>query len=318
MIKKEGCGFGMISYHPSAMTVEIKQFVDSLICDSGYSNERSLKVVDATLGDGGHSEVFLKCGCSVLGLDMDKESIERAQKRLNKIFKNIDSPQDSLNKFEFQCFQSRHSQIKKIMQKIGWKKCDIVFADLGARLDQLYREDMSFHGVEEADMRFDKSENTLTASEILNSYSEAQLNKIFKESGIKGYKKITNEIVRNRHISSMPCKQLSEVLFENGVKRIHPSTKIFMALRREVNRESQELDLLLNSILEVIRAGGIGVFLTWHSAEDRQVKTFYKKMERMGFGEIVTKKPIQPNESELVRIPQVRSAKLRVFKFNKI
>ena len=310
----------MTSYHPSAMTKEIKEFIDSLLLCSDYSDRVPLRVVDATLGDGGHSEIFLKSGCSVLGIDMDKKAIERAEKRLAKVFQNVDLSQGNLGNFEssFECFQSRHSQIKKMMEKIGWKKCDVVFADLGARLDQLYREDMSFNGSEEADMRFDKNENTLTASEILNSYNEPQLRKIFKESGIKSYRRISNVIVRNRNISSMPCNQLSKILFENGVKRIHPSTKVFMALRREVNKESQELDSLLNSMSEVIELGGIGIFLTWHSIEDRQVKSFYKKMERMGFGESVTKKPIQPSQLEIAKMPQVRSAKLRVFKFNKI
>jgi len=308
----------MTNYHPSAMTQEIKDFVNSLIPHSDYSNKHTLKVVDATLGDGGHSEVFLKCGCSVLGIDMDKKAIKRAKKRLAEAFQNTDLVKGGLSNFEssFQCLQSRHSEVKKVMEKMGWSKCDVVFADLGARLDQLYREDMSFNGSEEADMRFNKNENTLTASEILNSYNESQLRNIFKESGIKSYKKISNVIVKNRYISSMPCNQLSKILFENGIKRIHPSTKVFMALRREVNKESQELDSLLSSMPEVIKPGGIGIFLTWHSIEDRQVKNFYKKMERMGFGQTITKKPIQPNELEIAKMPQVRSAKLRVFKFS--
>ncbi len=294
----------MTKYHPSAMIHEIKQF---LVVQGDSKFDFPLKVVDATLGDGGHSELFLKSGCHVLGIDMDIEAIERAQKRLSSI-----NFEDGIL---FECFQSRHSEIKNILEKKGWVKCDIVFADLGARLDQLYREDMSFHGSEEADMRFDKTEDVLKASQILNSYSEVELRSLFKHSGVKNYKKISSQIVRDRHVSSMPCNQLSKILIENGVKKNHPSTKIFMALRREVNKEAEELSFLLNSLPQVISAGGISMFLTWHSLEDKQVKNFYKKIERMGFGEILTKRPIEPCESEIEKMPQVRSAKLRVFKF---
>ncbi len=283
------------SYHPSAMTNEIEE-VMALLPEGG-------NVVDATLGDGGHSKLFLEMGFRVIAIDMDKTAIRRSKKRLSSFKGKIDY------------IHSRHSRIETILTNLNCGKCDVLFADLGARLDQLYREDMSFHGKEKADMRFNQDEDVLNAEEILASYEKRNLMGLFKKHGVKNYRKISEEIVSNRVLSGKICKDLSKILSEKSFKKNNPATKAFMALRREVNKEEEELKSLLSSMLNVVRRNGISIFLTWHSGEDKLVKDFYKKLERMEFGYAITKKPMSPSKKDIENFPQVRSAKLRAFKF---
>ena len=283
-------------YHPSAMISEIEE-IASFLPEGG-------KVVDATLGDGGHSKIFLEMGFRVIAIDMDETAIKRSKKRLSSFVGKINY------------VHSRHSQIEMVLNDFNWGKCDILFADLGARLDQLYREDMSFNGSKRADMRFDKKENILNAEEILASYNKAQLMDLFKKNDVKNYRKISEEIISNRGLSEKICKDLSSVLSERSFKKNNPATKAFMALRREVNKEEEELKSLLSSMLNIMESNGISIFLTWHSGEDKLVKNFYKKLERMEFGYAISKKPMSPTKKDIEKFPQIRSAKLRAFKFN--
>jgi len=212
------------SYHPSAMTNEIEE-VMALLPEGG-------NVVDATLGDGGHSKLFLEMGFRVIAIDMDKTAIRRSKKRLSSFKGKIDY------------IHSRHSRIETILTNLNCGKCDVLFADLGARLDQLYREDMSFHGKEKADMRFNQDEDVLNAEEILASYEKRNLMGLFKKHGVKNYRKISEEIVSNRVLSGKICKDLSKILSEKSFKKKQPSNKSIYGSQKRGQQGGRRIEIL--------------------------------------------------------------------------
>ena len=162
-------------------------------------------------------------------------------------------------------------------------------------------------------MRMNRNEE-LTAEYVVNYYSKRDLERVLRDYGEEPFaKRIANSIIKNRPIKTTKelVAAISKVYprkYKNS--RIHFATRVFMAIRIEVNRELQELRTALTKSLDFLNVGGRIVVITFHSLEDRIVKRFFKENEGKGL-KILTKKPLYPTEEELIENPRARSAKLR-------
>ena len=296
--------------------------VDALECKNG------LIYVDCTLGGGGHSELILKRispDGKLISFDIDQEAIDAASERL-KDYKNITIVKNS------------YTNIKQVLEKQGIKKITggILF-DLGASYHQLTEQERGFSFLKEAplDMRFDRN-SELTAYDVVNNYKEENLVKIFSEYGEEHFsKRIANKIINQRKVS--PIKTTTELagLIVSAVPRIntrvHPATRVFQAIRIEVNNELQNVKNTLTNVLDLLDYGAIISVISFHSLEDRIVKQTFKYYSTRCHCdktqiicncpppvlELVNKKPITASEKEIKENPPSRSAKLRVARYIK-
>ncbi len=270
--------------------------------------------VDATLGDGGHAEKILsllgKKG-KLIGLDQDEEALERAKSRLSN--------------FKEQVIFVHHSfkDLDLILKKLKIKKIDGILFDLGVSTPQLETPERGFSFKEDfaapLDMRMDRRQK-LTAQEIINRYPETQLRDLFFGLGEEPYSaSIAREILRRR--KKKPIKTTAELLqviktstppAYRYSRRKHYATKIFRALRMEVNQELKALEEVLPQAVSGLKKGGRIVVISFHSLEDRIVKQKFKEFSRESLVKILSKKPIMAREEEIEKNIKSRSAKMRV------
>lgn len=303
-------------------TVMKHEAVDALNCQDG------LIYVDATLGGGGHSELILQRiqpNGKLISFDIDDDAINYSREKL-KDYKNLTIVKDS------------YANIKKVLQDLNIKKITggILF-DLGASYHQLTKQERGFSFTKDAplDMRFNKDAE-FSAYDVVNSYKEEDLVRIFSEYGEEHFsKRIAKAIVAQRHVKSINTTlELAQIIKEATppVKsRIHPATRVFQAIRIEVNNELKNIKNTLNDVLDLLDYGAIISIISFHSLEDRIVKEQFKyhsakchcpreqlictcEPPRL---ELVNKKPITASEEELRINPPSRSAKLRVTRFIK-
>lgn len=297
-------------------TVMKKEATDALEIKDG------LIYVDATLGGGGHTEVILKQNPNgrVIAFDIDEDAIIESFEKL-KCYKNLTIVKDS------------YTNIKKVLQNLGIEKITGgVIIDLGASYHQLTsdKRGFSFSHDAELDMRFGKSLKK-TAREVVNTYSENDLTRIFSEYGEERFsKRIAKAIVEKRKENPIETtKQLANLIVEVTPKiksKIHPATRVFQALRIEVNGELDNIDTFFNDLLDLLDCGAIISAISFHSLEDRRVKHFFKYHSQKCHCErnqmicscpppkleLINKKPIVASEEEIKINPPSRSAKLRV------
>ena len=303
-------------------TVMKHEAVDALNCQDG------LIYVDATLGGGGHSELILQRiqpNGKLISFDIDDDAINYSREKL-KDYKNLTIVKDS------------YTNIKKVLQDLNIKKITggILF-DLGASYHQLTKQERGFSFTKDAplDMRFNKDAE-FSAYDVVNSYKEEDLVRIFSEYGEEHFsKRIAKAIVAQRHVKSINTTlELAQIIKEATppVKsRIHPATRVFQAIRIEVNNELKNIKNTLNDVLDLLDYGAIISIISFHSLEDRIVKEQFKyhsakchcPREQLictcepPLLELVNKKPITAREEELRINPPSRSAKLRVARFIK-
>ncbi|MFC1750953.1 16S rRNA (cytosine(1402)-N(4))-methyltransferase RsmH [Pseudomonadota bacterium] len=279
-------------------------------------------VVDATVGLAGHSKEIvekLPKNGKLVAFDADKEHVKEAKKRLKKYKDRV---------------TVIHSNFKNLAEEIGKLKLrgiDAILFDLGLASPHVDNPERGFSFLQEGplDMRFDIKQD-FTAADIINTYTEKELIRIFQQYGEERFaRKIAREIlVRRKKRKFKTTKDLSKVI-EKLIKRqgrIHPATRVFQALRIEVNGELDVLQEALKQSVELLRKGGRIEVISYHSLEDRIVKRFFKEqaLDYINFPEedtttkltptlkIVTKKPITPSDKEISENPRSRSAKLRV------
>lgn len=261
--------------------------------------------VDATIGTGGHSKEILKFIGSdgrLIGIDRDSEALKIAKER-------IKDKRLILKKGNF-------SDMENILSECGILEVDGILFDLGISMFQIRdpKRGFSFTSDKRLDMRMDRDQR-FSAWDVVNSYPEEELRRIFKEFGEERFsKKIARAIVRRRSKKTIDtCSELSEIvkriLRKSG--KIHPATKIFQALRIEVNRELDELRAGLNASLKVLKKAGRLCVISYHSLEDRIVKHFFLDCSRKGLLKMILKKPLIPGPEEIKLNPSSRSAKLR-------
>ena len=275
-------------------------------------------IIDCTTGYAGHSSGLLNQNSSVKLIcnDQDDEALNFSKNRLK----------DFENRVEF-----NKGNFENIIKKFENYPIRGVLADIGVSSLQLDKLDRGFSfNSENLDMRMNQNQG-LDASTVINSYSQVELENIFKEYGeIREYKKIASLIVQNRPFYS--AKELAEFFYNKLPKgKIHPATLIFQAIRIEVNDELGVLDRLFKSMEEAKLKDCIVAIISFHSLEDRVVKNYFKKWsencicpkdafrcecgKNHALGKIITKKPIIATNFEIKQNPRSRSAKLRVFRF---
>ncbi len=278
-------------------------------------------IVDCTLGYGGHSEALLEANpdINMICIDQDIEALEFSKKRLSSF------------KGRVQFLKGRFSDVINSIENP--ENIRGILADIGVSSLQLDKNDRGFgFDSQTLDMRMDQGA-TLNAKEVVNSYSKEDLERIFKEYGeVSEYKKAASIIVEYRTNKPFESSQeLADFLSKHLYSRkLHPATLIFQAIRIEVNDELGELKRLLESIVKLNINKSLVAIISFHSLEDRLVKTYFKEWSRScicpreamrctcgnnhAFGKVITKKPIIPTSREIDENPRSRSSKLRVFK----
>ena len=284
--------------------------------------------LDGTLGDGGHAEQILsKMGPHglLVAFDQDQDAISFAKKRLQ--------PYKSRTKI----FHENFKNIKKILKRENIGSLDGILLDLGLSSRQLGSPErgFSFSSNTFLDMRMDHR-NEVTAFDLVNNSSEKDLVRIFKDFGEERWaKRIAKKITINRKskpiltTGDLSSLILSVIPAKAKKYKIHPATRVFQALRIAVNKELEALATVLDDGVECLKADGRFCVISFHSLEDRIVKTRFRqyakgcvcppKIPHCVCGKkstlkVLTKKPIVPSEDEVLKNPRARSAKLRVSK----
>jgi 16S rRNA (cytosine1402-N4)-methyltransferase len=283
--------------------------------------------IDATVGGGGHAVRILEAANPdgrLLGIDADPRAIKRSTKRLSRFGDRA------------VVRQANFESIADVAHDNGFESVDGILMDLGVSSQQLDDDDrgFSFRSSDALDMRFDTRVG-IPASEVVATYSEAELADVFKRQGEEPHaRRIARAIVATRATTNIDTPaQLAEIVTRamprpksSRRRRIHPATRVFQALRIEVNRELETLPTALEKAIDLLKPEGRLCVISYHSLEDRIVKRFLAR-ERRGCicppelpvcvcGKLprvanVGSQPQLPSESEVATNPRARSAKLR-------
>lgn len=283
--------------------------------------------VDGTLGGGGHAyEVCKRLSDQghFYGIDQDGAAIEAAGKRLSEFGDRVT------------VIRSNYCRMREELRSRGVEKVDGIVLDLGVSSYQLDEADRGFTYREDAalDMRMDQRQEK-TARDIVNGYSEMDLYRVIRDYGEDKFaKNIAKHIVQTREKKPIETTgELVEVIkaaipMKVRMQKGHPAKQTFQAIRIELNQELDVLRDSLDDMIDMLRPGGRICIITFHSLEDRIVKTIFRKNEnpctcpshfpvcvcgKVSKGKVVTRKPILPAEKELEENSRSKSAKLRVF-----
>jgi len=265
-------------------------------------------MVDATMGQGGHSLLFgdrMGPEGIIIGLDIDKNAIRRAQLKLKDLACKVI------------LIHSNFALVSEQVHKQGIEKVDFLLADLGVCSAQLADEQLglSFQKNMPLDMRFDKSIKT-TAADIINNTDEKSLAElIFRFGEDRASRRIARFIAEYRRRRPITTTgQLAVIVAKavGGKGRIHPATRTFQALRIAVNNELDNLQKLLDSAPQLLKKDGFIALISFHSLEDRIVKNNFKQNETKDIYKLITKKPIEASREEIIINRRARSAKLRI------
>jgi 16S rRNA (cytosine1402-N4)-methyltransferase len=277
-------------------------------------------IVDATCGGGGHSEEILRTGADVLAFDQDPDAIEHASERLTPYGGRV-----TLRQINFR-------NAGEVLDQLGIVGIGGALLDLGVSSRQLENAERGFSVMRNGplDMRMDPRRE-LTAAAVVNSYTEEELTRIFREYGEEpAARRIASQLVKLRKTNSFQdtmqlAKAVEKIVWRHG--RRHPATQVFQALRMEVNDELGALEEGLRVLTARLESGARIAVITFHSLEDRIVKNFFRDRSRESLDRpewpeprpnpdfalrLITSKPVEPGENEQRLNPRSRSAKLRV------
>ena len=283
--------------------------------------------VDATLGGGGHAfEVCRRLGSTgrLIGIDQDADAIKAAGQRLEGFGEKVT------------VIRSNYRDMKPELHKLGIDSVDGITLDLGVSSYQLDTADRGFSYRMDAplDMRMDQRQK-MTARDIVNEYSEVELFRVIRDYGEDRFaKNIAKHIVMEREKAPIETTgQLNEIIRHAIPMKIqktsgHPSKRTFQAIRIELNHELEVLRDSLDEMIDMLRPGGRICVITFHSLEDRIVKSAFRRNEnpctcpshfpvcvcgKVSKGKVVTRKPILPSPEEQESNSRSKSAKLRIF-----
>ncbi|MDL2266485.1 16S rRNA (cytosine(1402)-N(4))-methyltransferase RsmH [Desulfovibrio sp. OttesenSCG-928-G15] len=308
--------------HISVLLGEVLEF---------FTPRPGMRVLDATLGLGGHSEAMLQkaflagyTDCELLGIDRDASALSKARKRLEPFGENA--------RFAHRPF----SEAALALEDIGWKELDFVLADIGVSSMQLDKAErgFSFRHDGPLDMRMDESRGK-NAEDLVNDAPVLKLRDIIRDYGEEPMaariaRAIDDARCARRIETTLELAKIVEQAYPakwRATSRNHPATRTFQALRMAVNDELGELEKFLHSLVPLMRKGGKIAVISFHSLEDRMVKHFYRD-EATGCRcprqvpvcicghqatlKVLTRKPVLPSEEEAAHNLRARSAKLRV------
>ncbi len=277
--------------------------------------------IDCTVGTGGHAEAILDRilpSGKLLGIDADPEAIRVSRDRLNRYGEAVVLVNDSFGNLEAICRRYQFHPVDGILFDLGVSSLQLDTAERG----------FSFQHDAPLDMRFAPTQG-LTASDIVNTFSEQQLARLIHEYGEERHsRRIARYIVQNRPVATtLELARLVEQALRSRRARIHPATRTFMALRIAANNELQNLEPALIQATNLLRPGGRLAVISYHSLEDRITKQFMRRaasdclcppgtvMCRCGHVptlKLISRKVIKPTSLEIESNPRSRSAKLRI------
>ena len=283
--------------------------------------------VDGTLGGAGHAfQVCKRLGENgrFVGIDQDEAAIQTGKERLASFGDKVS------------VVRSNYCNMKEVLHQLGIEKVDGIVLDLGVSSYQLDTVERGFTYKEDAplDMRMDNRQE-MTAKDIVNHYSEMELYRIIRDYGEDKFaKNIAKHIVMRRQEKEIETTyELNEAIKAAIPMKVrknggHPSKKTFQAIRIELNKELEVLNNTLEDMIELLNEDGRICIITFHSLEDRIVKSIFRKNEnpcecpssfpvcmcgKKSKGKVITRKPILPSEEEVLANRRSKSAKLRVF-----
>lgn len=280
--------------------------------------ERGGLFVDCTVGLGGHAEALLEASPDVrlVGIDRDPEALEIAAERLARFGDRV------------RFIEGDFHRLRTLPGAPGEGEAAGILADLGVSSMQLDRAERGFSFMREGPLDMRMGRSGLSARDVVNEYSEADLERIFKKYGEERQaRRIARALVDAR--SEAPLETTTELASlvertKRGWERIHPATRIFQALRIEVNQELARLGDFIDQAVEVLETEGRLVIISYHSLEDRIVKHRLRDLDRGEVDpvtgrtlsetrliEVLTKRPLQASEEEIAANPRSRSGKLR-------
>lgn len=283
--------------------------------------------VDGTLGGGGHSYEIAKrlvSGGRLIGIDQDEAAIKAAGARLSGFGDRVT------------VVRSNYAQMVSVLQSLGIEQVDGILLDLGVSSHQLDNAERGFSYMEDAplDMRMDRRQEK-TARDIVNYYSQAELTRIIRDYGEDKFAaKIAAKIIGFRENKPVETTgELAEIIksaipVKYRLTGGHPAKRTFQAIRIELNRELGVLEESIEGMLDILSDGGRMAVITFHSLEDRIVKSAFKKAEspctcppdfpicvcgKKSKGFVTSRKPLIPSDEETERNPRAKSSKLRIF-----
>lgn len=288
-------------------SVFLSQAVDGLCVSPGDT------VVDATLGGAGHFKALLEKlegQGTLIGIDADSEAVERGKEAAK-----------GAAGVRVEVVENNFRNLGAVLDELGVENISAILFDLGWSSYHLTSgRGFSFRVDEPLLMTYGAPEMGKTAADVVNSASEEALSDILHSLGEERFaRQIARGIVRTRSEKRIiSTSDLVDVVLASTpnwyhTRRIHPATKTFQALRMYVNDELGALRDGLTTSLERLSEGGRIAVITFHSIEDRIVKTMFRDAAHEGKGTLVTKKPVEPSLTERNENPRARSAKLRIF-----
>ena len=285
--------------------------------------ERGGLFVDCTLGLGGHSAALLEASSKarVIGIDRDPEALRLAESRLQPFAERM------------RLLPGEFSHLEQLLEAAQVDRVDGILADLGVSSLQLETAERGFSFRLEGPLDMRMGPGELTAGEVVNKYREADLVRIFRDYGEERQaRRIARAIVARRDEQAIQTtSDLRQVVHRvlgrpprHKRRRIDPATRVFQAIRIEVNKELAGLESLLDQAVRLLRRDGRLVVISYHSLEDRIVKNKLRDLARGEVDqitgrprsetqviEVLTKRPVRPGEVEIAANPRARSARLR-------
>ena len=283
--------------------------------------------VDGTLGGGGHSYEIAKRlseGGRLIGIDQDEDAIKAASKRLEPYMDRVT------------IVRNNYCNMDKVLDELGIDKVDGIMLDLGVSSYQLDAVDRGFtYNVDTAlDMRMDQRQE-ITAKDIVNEYSEFDLYRIIRDYGEDRFaKNIAKHIVAARQEKPIETTfELNDIIKAAIPMKVratggHPSKRTYQAIRIELNKELEVLENSIDMMIDRLKPEGRLCIITFHSLEDRIVKTRFRNNEnpctcppsfpacvcgKVPKGRVITRKPVVPTDEEINENSRSKSSKLRVF-----
>ena len=261
--------------------------------------------VDGTFGGGGHTkEIWEKIQPKgrLLAIDWNEQAIKTCQEK----FEGVD------------CVVANFTEIPELLEKYDYPQIDGLILDLGFSSDELEKSGRGFSFMSDEPLLMTYNDDQKPVMEIIAETQEQDLaNMIYKYGEERHSRRIAYAIKKeHKSVPIITSKRLAEIVNRAVPQayrksRIHPATRTFMALRIYANQELENLELLLDDLYKIMAPQGRIAVISFHSLEDRIVKTVFKQLSKEGLFEEITKKVIKPSEEEIENNPRARSGKLR-------